>query len=139
MENLTAAEISSNTGTAWIRFSPGSKRRAKSSGNERRESLNSEKKPNTSAGQVLAKGEEGAAANKDQLLHVSEEAAELARILDKDGCGQGGPELEQGTPIEDVSLLFFFSFPAAFPRTSSFPLLLPVASNPISYSDHEAR
>lgn len=41
--------------------------------------------------------------NQDQLPHVSEEAAQTARILEK-RCGEvSGPELEQGTPIEEVS------------------------------------
>lgn len=35
--------------------------------------------------------------NTDQLPHVSEEAAKVAEIT-----GEKGPELEQGTPIEEV-------------------------------------
>jgi hypothetical protein len=89
----------------------------KSLGAEWRESLNSEKTTNAATSQGLAKGEKEGAANRDHLPHVSEEAAELARILDKGGCGtggEGGPELEQGTPIEDVSLPFWSSFPSSW-------------------------
>ncbi|WEW58369.1 hypothetical protein PRK78_003837 [Emydomyces testavorans] len=40
--------------------------------------------------------------NQDQLPHVSEEAAQTAKILEKK-CGEvGGPELEQGTPVEEI-------------------------------------
>ncbi|EAS33961.3 30S ribosomal protein S7 [Coccidioides immitis RS] len=40
--------------------------------------------------------------NQDQLPHVSEEAAQTAKILNK-RCGDvGGPELEQGTPVEEI-------------------------------------
>ena len=37
--------------------------------------------------------------NQEQLPHVSEEAAELGKVM-----GEGGPELEQGTPVEEVSV-----------------------------------
>ena len=36
--------------------------------------------------------------NQEQLPHVSEEAAAIGKIT-----GQGGPEVEQGTPVEEVS------------------------------------
>lgn len=42
----------------------------------------------------------------DQLPHVSEEAAELDRIMNKEKSCDGqpsSPELEQGTPVEEVS------------------------------------
>lgn len=43
---------------------------------------------------------------QDQLPHVSEEAAELDRIMNKEKSCDGqpsSPELEQGTPVEEVS------------------------------------
>lgn len=41
---------------------------------------------------------------QDQLPHVSEEAAEITKIMDKK-CDSiaASPELEQGTPIQEVS------------------------------------
>lgn len=36
--------------------------------------------------------------NQDQLPHVSEEAATMGKIT-----GEGGPELDQGTPVEEVT------------------------------------
>lgn len=42
----------------------------------------------------------------DQLPHVSEEAAELDRIMNKEKTCDGqpsSPELEQGTPVQEVS------------------------------------
>ncbi len=72
----------------------------------------------------MAEGEERVAVNQDQFLHVSEEAAALAKILHKAGCGKAGPELEQGTPVEDVSLPYrFISFLCSFVFTSCFPRL----------------
>lgn len=48
-------------------------------------------------------GEVPLGSNQDLLPDVSEEAAQTARILEK-RCGEiGGPELEQGTPVEEVS------------------------------------
>lgn len=42
--------------------------------------------------------------SQDQLPTVSEEAAEIHRIVDTEACGEvGAPELEQGTPVVDVS------------------------------------
>ena len=38
--------------------------------------------------------------NQQQQPHVSEEAAATSKIL-----GEKGPELEQGTPIQEVSIL----------------------------------
>ena len=35
--------------------------------------------------------------NQDQLPHVSEEAAAMGEVT-----GEGGPELEQGTPVQEV-------------------------------------
>lgn len=46
----------------------------------------------------LPKADQGAPGpNQEQLPHVSEEAAATAKIT-----GEGGPELEQGTPVQDV-------------------------------------
>lgn len=39
----------------------------------------------------------GPGPNQDQLPHVSEEADALGKIT-----GEGGPQLEQGTPIQEV-------------------------------------
>ncbi|KAI9733592.1 MAG: hypothetical protein M1834_003194 [Cirrosporium novae-zelandiae] len=41
--------------------------------------------------------EEGKGPNTDQLPHVSEEAAQIGEIT-----GEGGPELEQGTPVQEI-------------------------------------
>lgn len=38
--------------------------------------------------------------NQDQLPHVSEEAVSIASTM-----GEAGPELEQGTPIQEVYLI----------------------------------
>ncbi len=46
----------------------------------------------------LPKAEPGAKGpNQDQLGHVSEEAAAIGKAT-----GEGGPELEQGTPVQEV-------------------------------------
>ena len=37
--------------------------------------------------------------NQEQLPHVSEEAAAVSRVT-----GGGGPELEQGTPVQEASI-----------------------------------
>ena len=39
----------------------------------------------------------GPGPNQDQLPHVSEEAAAIGKIT-----GEGGPDLDQGTPVEEV-------------------------------------
>ena len=39
----------------------------------------------------------GPGPNQEQLPHVSEEAATTGKVT-----GEGGPELEQGTPVEEV-------------------------------------
>jgi hypothetical protein len=39
----------------------------------------------------------GPGPNQNQLPHVSEEAAAIGKIT-----GEGGPELEQGTPVQEV-------------------------------------
>lgn len=44
--------------------------------------------------------------NTDQLPHVSEEAAKVAEIT-----GKNGPDLEQGTPIEEVRKVALLSGP----------------------------
>lgn len=42
---------------------------------------------------------------QEPLPHASEEAAEISRIMEGEACGEvRGPELEQGTPVVDVSL-----------------------------------
>ena len=40
--------------------------------------------------------------NQEQLPHVSEEAAATGKVT-----GEGGPELEQGTPVQEVSSSFY--------------------------------
>lgn len=37
--------------------------------------------------------------NQEQLPHVSEEAASMGKIT-----GEGGPDLEQGTPVQEVRI-----------------------------------
>ena len=39
----------------------------------------------------------GKGPNQDQLPHVSEEAAATGKIT-----GEGGPDVEQGTPVQEV-------------------------------------
>lgn len=39
----------------------------------------------------------GAGPNQEQLPHVSEEAAATGKIT-----GEGGPDIEQGTPVQEV-------------------------------------
>lgn len=41
--------------------------------------------------------DQGKGPNQDQLPHVSEEAAATGEIT-----GEGGPDLEQGTPVQEV-------------------------------------
>jgi hypothetical protein len=43
--------------------------------------------------------------NEDQLPHVSKEEAQIGRIVGGkcDGNASGSPELEQGTPVDEVS------------------------------------
>ncbi|KAL9047316.1 MAG: hypothetical protein Q9214_000075 [Letrouitia sp. 1 TL-2023] len=43
------------------------------------------------------KDESGPGPNQDQLPHVSEEAAATGKIT-----GEGGPEMEQGTPVQEI-------------------------------------
>ena len=55
--------------------------------------------------------------NQDQLPHVSQEAAEINRIVEGQACGEvGAPELEQGTPVVDVSTPMHAYFNAGFDR-----------------------
>ena len=42
--------------------------------------------------------------NQEQLPHVSEEAAAIGKIT-----GEGGPETEQGTPVQEVCRFLFVS------------------------------
>ena len=46
----------------------------------------------------------GPGPNQEQLPHVSEEAAEIGKIT-----GKGGPEIEQGTPIQEVGCAICFA------------------------------
>ncbi|KAL9129834.1 MAG: hypothetical protein Q9217_001832 [Psora testacea] len=58
-----------------------------------RRSITSDEKP-------LPEAQKGTAGpNQEQLPHVSEEAAATAQVT-----GEGGPELEQGTPVEEVNI-----------------------------------
>ncbi len=43
--------------------------------------------------------DQGKGPNQEQLPHVSEEAAATGKIT-----GEGGPDLEQGTPVQEVSI-----------------------------------
>lgn len=47
----------------------------------------------------LPKSEDEKGPNMDQLPHISEEAAATGKIT-----GEGGPDLSQGTPVEEVGL-----------------------------------
>lgn len=65
--------------------------------------------------QDLPPEEEPKGPTQDQLPHVSEEAAEISRIMNKDKEKQcdgtpSTPELEQGTPVSEVSGLFLWEF-----------------------------
>ena len=52
-------------------------------------------------------GKEASGSIQDPLPDASSEAAEIARIVNKDGeggsCEKGSPELEKGTPVGEVS------------------------------------
>ena len=48
----------------------------------------------------LPQAENPPSANQEQLPHVSEEAAATGKIT-----GDGGPEIEQGTPVQEVCFL----------------------------------
>ena len=50
--------------------------------------------------QPLPEAEHPPAAHQEQLPHVSEEAATTGKIT-----GEGGPEIEQGTPVQEVCCL----------------------------------
>ena len=58
--------------------------------------------------------EQGPGPNQEQLPHVSEEASATGKIT-----GEGGPELEQGTPVEDAS--FPIHETSCTSRTDSVP------------------
>lgn len=73
-------------------------------------STSSGNKDSTQTPETQAEGD-AVGPNQDTLPHVSEEAAQTARILGKKeecrvGDDVGGPELEQGTPVEEVSEVF---------------------------------
>ena len=62
--------------------------------------------PQTRYSSSNSKGKDDAAkVPEEPLPHVSEEAAEVANIMNKkcDGSAPASPELEQGTPISEVS------------------------------------
>lgn len=61
------------------------------------------------------KDESGPGPNQDQLPHVSEEAAATGKIT-----GEGGPEVEQGTPVQEVRWLCL----SCIPECQSLKLLL---------------
>ena len=52
----------------------------------------------------LPEAEDNPGPNQEQLPHVSEEAATIGQIT-----GEGGPEVEQGTPVQEVSRLMDFT------------------------------
>lgn len=65
------------------------------------------------------------APTEDPLPHVSEEAAEISKIMDKKCDGTpASPELEQGTPISEVSAWCDFSMPLLFRLTGNWTILL---------------
>lgn len=53
--------------------------------------------------------------NQDQLPHVSEEAAVTGQIT-----GEGGPDLDQGTPVQEVKNHNTLTFVTKSPLTFSF-------------------
>ena len=60
---------------------------------QQRRSITADEKP-------LPQAEDPPGTNQEQLPHVSEEAATTGKIT-----GEGGPEIEQGTPVQEVCLL----------------------------------
>lgn len=57
------------------------------------------------ANELLEEPEQPKGPNQDQLPHVNEEAAAIDKILSGkkcDGKAPGSPELEQGTPVDEV-------------------------------------
>ena len=60
---------------------------------QQRRSITADEKP-------LPQAEDPPGTNQEQLPHVSEEAATTGKIK-----GEGGPEIEQGTPVQEVCLL----------------------------------
>lgn len=58
----------------------------------------------------IAEGAEGP--NTDTLPHVSEEAAAINEIT-----GKGGPEIEQGTPVQEVRV---YQMPVEVSETAGF-------------------
>lgn len=63
-----------------------------------------QRRMNSSSSSRLEK-EQPTGPDQDQLPHVSEEAAKIGRIMERkcDGNAPGSPELEQGTPVDEVS------------------------------------
>ena len=59
---------------------------------QQRRSITADEKP-------LPQAENPPSTNQEQLPHVSEEAATTGKIT-----GEGGPEIEQGTPVQEVCL-----------------------------------
>ena len=60
---------------------------------QQRRNITADEKP-------LPESEQQKGPNQDQLPHVSEEAAATGKIT-----GEGGPEVEQGSPIQEVGAL----------------------------------
>ena len=60
---------------------------------QQRRNITADEKP-------LPEAEQPTGPNQDQLPHVSEEAAATGKIT-----GEGGPEGEQGSPVEEVRTL----------------------------------
>ena len=60
---------------------------------QQRRNITADEKP-------LPESEQPKGPNQDQLPHVSEEAAATGKIT-----GEGGPELEQGSPVQEVRAL----------------------------------
>lgn len=59
---------------------------------QQRRAITADEKP-------LPESEQTKGPNQDQLPHVSEEASMTGKIM-----GEGGPELEQGTPVQEVCM-----------------------------------
>ena len=64
---------------------------------QQRRNITADEKP-------LPESEQPTGPNQDQLPHVSEEAAMSGKIT-----GEGGPDLEQSTPVQEVRALAVFS------------------------------
>lgn len=89
-----------------------------------------------------SKGKDNAAEEvpREPLPHVSEEAAEVANIMNKkcDGSVAASPELEQGTPISEVGFLLmsFFLFCFLVPSSRVFQFDILRLGRPANRSHH---